>query len=91
LAEIACGDFSGHRTFPAGKKRGFCQLRWLDSFIGRKSPAAISADIVLFPPAKSVVFASCAGWIRSLGRNRLRRFQPIVKEPAHEMCFTLCG
>jgi hypothetical protein len=29
LAEIACGDFSGHRSFSAGKKRGFCRLRLL--------------------------------------------------------------
>jgi hypothetical protein len=27
LVEIACGDFNGHRSFSAGKKRGFCQLR----------------------------------------------------------------
>jgi hypothetical protein len=27
LAEIACGNFSGHRSFPASKKRGFCSLR----------------------------------------------------------------
>jgi hypothetical protein len=54
LAEIASGDFSGHRSFSAGKKRGFCQLRL------RKTLGAISADIALFPLAKSVVFASCA-------------------------------
>jgi hypothetical protein len=59
LAQIARGgDFSGHRSFSAAKKRGFWRLllvHWL------KSPgAAISADIVLFPPPKSVVFGGCA-------------------------------
>jgi hypothetical protein len=28
LAEIACGNFSGHRASAANKKRGFCWLRW---------------------------------------------------------------
>jgi hypothetical protein len=43
LAEIACGDFSGYHSEPAGKKRGFCRLRI--SIHWPKSPAAISADI----------------------------------------------
>jgi len=28
LAEIACGNFSGHHPWPAVKKRDFCRLRF---------------------------------------------------------------
>jgi hypothetical protein len=49
-AEIACGDFSGHHFFSAGKKRGFCPLR------RRTLWGVISADIARLLRAKGVVF-----------------------------------
>jgi hypothetical protein len=46
--------FSPRAPLEAALTGGFFLFIWL------KSPEAISADIVHFPPAKSVVFAGCA-------------------------------
>jgi hypothetical protein len=68
LAEIACGDFSGHYFVARRQKAWFLPAAHAGLYAAlfpsllEKWPAAIFRTLASLPPAKSVVFAGCATW-----------------------------